>query len=452
MDKLSSLLSEITSYTEWLMLFFVIGGGLYLIISCKFLPYFYFCHTVNILRGKFDKQEDKGEVSHFQALSAVVANTVGMGNISGVAIAIHQGGPGIVFWMWMTALIGACIKFYSCSLAIIYREEQPNGSHQGGTMYYMTNGIKKYGKPMAIFFCIVGMVGVLPAFTVNQLTQTILVVVRPENYIQIDIFYWKMIIGTILLIITSFVIFGGIKSIVKVSSALVPFMVVIYILAAIYIFATNASAVFPAFELIFQEAFNFKTAFQGGFWALIILGVRRAIFSNESGLGTAPMYHGQSKTNKPIEEGLVAMFGPYIDTIIVCTITALIIIISGSYETTENNGIALTLHAFDKLLHGFGDELLMILVIVFAVSSLFTYSYYGTKCLSFIAGEKIGKWYNYFYIASILLSAMASLGVVLGLIDLAFALMCVPNMIAVLWLSPKVNTEMKKYFMDLKNS
>lgn len=175
----------------------------------------------------------------------------------------------------------------------------------------------------------------------------------------------------------------GVKKIVRVASALVPFMVALYILAALVIMFTNVDQILPSFQQIFAEAFNFNTAVQGGFWGLVILGVRRAVFSNESGIGTAPMYHGQSKTNEPIQEGLVAMLGPFIDTLIVCTITALIIIISGTYLEAEHNGIVMTLHAFDKLLFGFGDELLLLLVVVFAISTLFTYSYYGTKCLTF---------------------------------------------------------------------
>lgn len=242
----------------------------------------------------------------------------------------------------------------------------------------------------------------------------------------------------------------GVKKIVRVASALVPFMVALYILAALVIMFTNVDQILPSFQQIFAEAFNFNTAVQGGFWGLVILGVRRAVFSNESGIGTAPMYHGQSKTNEPIQEGLVAMLGPFIDTLIVCTITALIIIISGTYLEAEHNGIVMTLHAFDKLLFGFGDELLLLLVVVFAISTLFTYSYYGTKCLTFLAGRKIGSYYNTIYIFSIIFAAIASLELVIGLIDLSFALMAIPNMIAVLWLSPHINKAMKAYFSKVK--
>ncbi|SFT16643.1 alanine or glycine:cation symporter, AGCS family [Zhouia amylolytica] len=450
MKELTEAIGHITSYTEWIMLVLTIGGGCFLVFYSRFKPYLHIKHAIDVIRGKYDHESDSGQVSHFQALSSVVASTVGLGNISGVAIAIYFGGPGVVFWMWLTAIIGASIKFYSCGLAILLREKDEHGNVLGGPMYYMKLGLKQYGRPLAVFFSIAGLVGVLPAFTANQLTQSVVQVINPEQYLSLGEFYWKLVIGVVLTIITIFVIYGGLKSIVKAATAIVPFMVVLYMLTAVYILATNAEAIAPSFKLIFTEAFNIQTATQGGLWGLILLGIRRAVFSNESGVGNAPMYHGQSKTNQPVHEGLVAMLGPFIDTIIVCTITALIIIISGVYIEAESNGIALTLSAFEKLMHGFGDELLMVMIICFGISTLFTYSYYGTKCLNYLAGPKIGKYYNAIYIISIIFAAVASVDLVVGLIDLAFALMSIPNMIAVLWLAPKMNLAMNSYFNQLK--
>ncbi len=449
MESVNNLISQITSVTEWIMLFLIIGGGLFLVFYSRFAPYRYFKHAIGIVAGKYDKTGDVGNVTHFQALSSVIAATVGLGNISGVAIAIYYGGPGVVFWMWITAIIGSCIKFYSGGLAILLRKKDALGNVLGGPMYYMTLGVKNFGKPMAIFFCCAGLIGVLPAFTANQLTQSVIEVINPNQFIEIGVFKWKLIIGLILVVITSLVIFGGLKRIVKASTAIVPFMVMIYILVALFIFIIHWEYVLPSLKLIFTEAFSTKTATQGTLWAIILLGVRRAVFSNESGIGNAPMYHGQSKTNEPVQEGLVAMLGPFIDTILVCTITALIIIISGVYVNSENNGILLTLSAFDKLLYGFGDEILMVMVISFGISTLLTYSYYGTKCLTFLFGEKIGDYYNAIYIISIIFAAIASLDLVVGLIDLAFALMSIPNMITVLYLSPKMNAAMKIYFKNL---
>lgn len=450
MNSVTEIIGKITSVTEWIMLFLVIGGGLFLVFYSRFRPYRYGKHAIKILSGKVDKSNATGEVTHFQALSSVIAATVGLGNISGVAIAIYYGGPGVVFWMWVTALIGACIKFYSCSLAVFYRERK-NGSVSGGPMYYMKSGLK-YGKPLAVFFAVAGLIGVLPAFTANQLTQSLVEIVQPDRFLAIGPFYWKLLIGIVLVIITSFVIFGGLQKIARTASLLVPFMVLVYFVAAIVVIATNASQVFPSLRLIFEEAFNIHTAVQGGLWALILLGIRRAMFSNESGVGTAPMYHGQSKTEEPVREGLVAMLGPFIDTIVVCTITAIVIIISGEYLQVENNGILMTIRAFEQLLFGFGGELLMLLVIVFGISTLFTYSYYGTKCLTFLAGKKTGKYYNYLYIISIVFAAVASVELVVGLIDMAFAFMSIPNMIAILILAPKINASMKTYLKKYNES
>lgn len=451
MDAINNFLSTVLPYTEWVMLFLIIGGGLFLVFYSKLLPYRYFKHAIAITRGKYDDPNDPGEVSHLQALSSAVAATVGMGNIAGVAIAIYQGGPGVVFWIWVTAVIGMCIKFYSCSLAIMFRGKDSDGNLQGGPMYYITQGIGNKAKPLAIFFCIAGLFGVLPAFTTNQFTQTLVGVINPDETIAVlGEFNWKLTIGIILSIITSFVIFGGLKKIAKVATAIVPFMVMLYLLAVVYIMIVNAGEVFPSLKLIFAEAFNLKTAVQGGLWGLIIIGIRRAVFSNESGVGNAPMYHGQSKTKEPVQEGLVAMLGPFIDTIVVCTLTAVVIILSGAYLEANNNGIEMTLIAFEKSLYGVGDILLMVIVSAFALSTLFTYSYYGTKCLSFLTNAKSGKIYNFIYIASITFAAVASVDLVVNLIDLSFALMVIPNMIAVIYLAPKVNAAMKTYFSKLK--
>ncbi|MBT8264047.1 MAG: alanine:cation symporter family protein [Muriicola sp.] len=452
MNSINDFLSAILPYTEWVMLLLIIGGGLYLVFYSRLLPYRHFWHAVSITSGKYDHPDDPGEVSHLQALSSAVAATVGLGNISGVAIAIYLGGPGVVFWIWITALVGMCIKFYSCSLAIMYRDKDTEGNLQGGPMYYMMQGMGKKAKPLAVFFCIAGLFGVLPAFTTNQFTQTLMGVVDPNtNIAAFGDFNWKLGIGIVLSIITSFVIFGGLKKIAKVATAIVPFMVLMYLLAVVVIMTMNLGEVLPSLQLILVEAFNFETAIQGGFWGLVIIGIRRAVFSNESGVGNAPMYHGQSRTTEPVQEGLVAMLGPFIDTIVVCTLTAIVIILSGAYLEAESNGIVMTLIAFKKSLFGYGDILLMIIVVAFALSTLFTYSYYGTKCLSFLTNAKTGKIYNYIYIGSITFAAVASVDLVVNLIDLAFALMVIPNMIAVIYLAPRVNKAMKGYFLKVKN-
>ncbi|WP_420323045.1 alanine/glycine:cation symporter family protein [Flagellimonas sp.] len=452
MEAINDFLSAMLPYTEWVMLILLIGGGLFLVFQSKFLQYRYFGHAIAITAGKHDTEGAKGDVSHLQALSAAVAATVGLGNISGVAIAIYMGGPGVVFWIWITALIGMCIKFYSCSLSIMFRGTDSEGKLQGGPMFYITQGIGKKAKPLATFFCIAGLFGFLGVFTANQFTQTFMNVVKPdESLALLGDFNWKLIVGITLAVITSFVIFGGLRKIAKVASAIVPFMVLVYFVAVLVVMANNATDIIPSLKLIMTEAFNFDTMVKGGFWGLVILGVRRAMFSNEAGLGSAPMYHGQSKTDEPVQEGLVAMLGPFIDTIVVCTLTAIVIILSGAYLEAESNGILMTLIAFKKTLFGYGDVLLMVIVSAFALSTLFTYSYYGVKCLSFLTNAKIGKYYNWYFVATIVFAAVASVDLVINLIDLAYALMVIPNMIAVLYLSPKVNLAAKNYFSKMKH-
>ncbi|MBU2975570.1 alanine/glycine:cation symporter family protein [Zobellia sp. B3R18] len=450
MDTINDFISAALPFTEWPMFLLLIGGGLFLVFYSKFLPYRYFGHAIAITAGKYDNDKSEGDVSSFQALSAAVAATVGLGNISGVAIAIHDGGPGVVFWIWVTALIGMCIKFYSCSLAIMFRSTDSNGKLQGGPMYYITQGLGPKAKPLALFFAVCGLFGFLGVFTANQFTETFMSVVEPnETIANFGDFNWQLGIGVVLAVVTSFVIFGGLTKIAKVASAIVPFMVLVYLVAVVVVMVLNASQIIPSLKLIITEAWNFKTVVTGGFWGLVIIGVRRAMFSNEAGLGSAPMYHGQSKTDNPIKEGLVAMLGPFIDTILVCTFTAVVIILSGAY-LEDGSGIVMTLSAFETTLFGYGDVLLMIIVTAFAFSTLFTYSYYGVKCLSFLTNAKIGKFYNWYFVLMIVFAAVASLDLVKNLIDLSYALMVIPNMIAVLLLAPKVNKEARKYFQRLK--
>ncbi|WP_324025430.1 alanine/glycine:cation symporter family protein [Maribacter sp. BPC-D8] len=451
MDTINDFIASALPYTEWPMFLLLIGGGLFLVFYSKLMPYRFFGHAIAITAGKYDNKDSKGDVSSFQALSAAVAATVGLGNISGVAIAIHDGGPGVVFWIWMTALIGMCIKFYSCSLSIMYRGTDSEGKMQGGPMYYITKGLGEKARPLAIFFAVCGLFGFLGVFTANQFTETFMSVVDPGTTIMdMSDENWKWTIGLVLAIITSFVIFGGLTKIAKVASAVVPFMVAVYLIAVIAVMVLNSEQILPALKMIITEAWNFKSLATGGFWGLVIIGVRRAMFSNEAGLGSAPMYHGQSKNDEPIREGLVAMLGPFIDTILVCTFTAIVIILSGAY-LEDSSGIVMTLSAFERTLFGWGDVLLMVIVTAFALSTLFTYSYYGVKSLSFLTNAKIGKFYNWYFVIMIVFAAVASLELVKNLIDLSYALMVIPNMIAVLLLAPKVNVELKKYILKYKD-
>ena len=447
--EFDKIISEISSFVwGYPLLFILIGGGLYLLFVSKFLPFKYFFHAIDIVRGKFNDKKSDGEISHFQALTTALSATVGMGNIAGVAVAISIGGPGAIFWMWVSGIIGMSTKFFTSALAVMYRGVDSAGKKQGGPMYFIVNGLGKKWFPMAIFFSFCGMVGALPVFNVNQLTQAINDIVLKPNGFEVSLFS-NAIIGLILIILTSIVILGGLKRISRVSARLVPFMVGVYIISILVILIVNYNNVPEYLYLIFYDAFNAdyysgNSALGGVLGALIILGIRRGAFSNEAGIGMAPMAHGAAKTNNPIKEGFVAMLGPFIDTLMVCTMTALAILVTGAWKT-QADGVSLTAAAFESSFSDIGNYILLACVFVFSISSLFSYSYYGTKCLSFIAGDNNKKKYNYIYIISIMLGSTTSLSMMINLIDTFFALMAIPTMIATLILAPKVLNELKKY-------
>ena len=447
--SIDKIISEISSFVwGYPLLVILIGGGLYLLIISKFTPFKYFFHAIDIIRGKYDDKKSDGEISHFQALTTALSATVGMGNIAGVAVAISIGGPGAIFWMWISGIIGMSTKFFTSSLAIMYRGVDSVGNKQGGPMYFIVNGLGKKWLPMAIFFSFCGMVGALPVFNVNQLTQAINDIVLRPNGLEVSLLS-NAIIGLLLIILTSIVILGGLKRISKVSAKLVPFMVGVYILSVLVILVLNFDKVPQYIYLIFYDAFHAdyysgNSSLGGVLGALIILGIRRGAFSNEAGIGMAPMAHGAAKTNNPIKEGFVAMLGPFIDTLLVCTMTALAILVTGAWQS-EADGVTLTATAFESTFSVAGNYILLACVFIFSISSLFSYSYYGTKCLSFLAGDHNKKKYNYIYIISIMLGATTSLSMMINLIDTFFALMAIPTMIATLILAPKVLQKLKTY-------
>ncbi len=455
MEKLDLFISEMAS-TAWglPLLLLLIGGGLYLLIRIKFLPFRYLGHAIAVLRGKYDNESDCGEISHFQALTTALSATVGMGNIAGVAVAIALGGPGAVFWMWVSAVIGMSTKFFTATLAILYRGKDSEGKIQGGPMYFIMEGLGRKWKPLAVVFSIAGLVGALPVFNVNQLTQAINdILLKPAGLYYG--FSSDLIIGVILVLITSIVILGGLSRISKTASKLVPAMVVFYFIMVLIILGVHIDVLPYYFKLIFTDAFSASfykgDAFLGGIvGGIILLGIRRGAFSNEAGIGTAPMAHGAAKTNEPIREGLVAMLGPAIDTLIVCTLTALTILVTGVWQSSDANGVSLTATAFADGIPNFGKYALLLCIAVFSISSLFSYSYYGTKCMSFLFGAKYKGYYNYIYIVSIIMGATTSLSMMINLIDTFFALMAVPTMTATILLAPRVIKEAKKYFGNLK--
>lgn len=456
MEKLDQLITDFSSFVWGLpLLILLIGGGLYLLIRSQFLPFRFIGHAIQVLRGKYDDPNDPGQISHFQALTTALSSTIGMGNIAGVAVAISIGGPGAVFWMWVSAVVGMSTKFFTSTLAIMFRGKDSAGELQGGPMYFIMEGLGKSWKPLAIMFSVFGMLGALPVVNVNQLTQAINDIILTPNGVEVGL-STNLIIAFVLVVLTSIIVFGGLKRISTTASKMVPSMVLLYFILVGIILISNYETVPKYLSMIFTDAFaaeNFKgDPFSGGvLGALILLGIRRGAFSNEAGIGTAPLAHGAAKTDEPVREGLVAMLGPAIDTLIVCTLTALAILVTGVWQTTADNGVSLTASAFADTMPGVGPYLLMICVFIFSVSSLFSYSYYGTKCLSFLIGADKKHYYNYIYILSIILAATTSFDMMLNFIDGVFALMAIPTMTSTIILAPKVINEFKRYIKTLRN-
>ncbi len=460
---MSELIARVANEIYTPVAFLLILGGLFFLVFSRFVQYKYFKHAINILRGKYSNPNDPGQINAYQALSTALASTVGMGNIAGVAAAISIGGPGALFWMWMTALVGMSTNFFTSTLSVMYRGKDSEGVIQGGPMYVIREALGKKWQPLAILFSVCCLVGCLPIFQANQLTQAIVDIGIDNEEIKTATFTLvgvvistpKFIIGIAIMLIAGVVILGGIQRIGNWAGKMVPMMIIIYFLSVFSILIMHLDQIPHYLWMIISDAFtadNYKgsPALGGIVGGLIIAGVRRASFSNEAGIGTAPLALGASKSTEPIREGLVSMLSPAIDTLIVCTLTALAILATDVWQTTGTSGVTLTSMAFQTALPGFGKYILLLCAFFFAVTSVFSYSYYGSKSLSFLFGVKASKWYNYFYLITIVLGAIASMQDIMNIIDIAYALMAIPTMLSGFALAPKVMTEAKRYFAALK--
>lgn len=417
----------------------LIGGGLVLSLWSRFLPFTMLGHAIGLLRGTEESSAAEGEISHFKALATALSSTIGIGNIGGVAIAIVQGGPGAVFWMWLAAIVGMTTKFFSCTLAVMYRKRNDRGVLEGGPMYYIEVGLGRRFRFLAVLFSAFGMVGCLALFQANQMSEILKA--------GMDVNPW--ITGLATLMLVAMVVLGGLERIATVASRLVPLMCLIYLTLACFVLVKNASAVPGIFTSIFHDAFS-GTAASGGFAGIAFktvlqTGIKRAAFSNEAGIGTAPMAHGAAKTAEPVREGLVAMLGPFIDTIVICTLTALVILTTSDWKGPEMQGVQLTMLAFESTMGSMGKSAILLVVVMFGVTTMFGYSYYGKKCFRYLFGTKHDIIYDLFYLAGLLFGAVVSAEIVVNLIDTSFALMAYPNMLATLLLAPKVLGELKSY-------
>jgi len=430
----------------------LVGGGVFFMIHSRLQHFRYFGHSFDLLKGKYnDQTASAGDISHFRALSTALAGTIGLGNITGVAVAITTGGPGAVFWMWVTAIVGISTKFYTASLAIMYRGTDDSGRLQGGPMYVVREGLDRKWLPLAYLFAVAGMIGVLPLFQMNQLVQINreLIGIPMGLATSEEHFTFDFILGLILAVLVLSVALGKINRVSAVAAKVVPAMVLFYFAITALLLIMYAGEIPAMFLLIFTDAFSGDAVLGGALGAVILIGVQRGAFSNEAGIGTEMLAHGAARTNEPTREGLVAMIGPIVDTLIVCTCTAIALLVTGVWDDGAQ-GITLTTMAYQQAFPGFGAYFLLLMVFVLSFTTALTYWYYGTKCMGFLLGTAREKLYMWIYMVLIVVGAVVSLDVVIDLMDGVYATMAIPTMVSTLLLAPKVMQTARIYFRRLQ--
>ena len=439
------------------VVFFLFVCGIFLTLKMGFVNIRLFFQSVRITLGLTDKGKKKqGEISHFKALSTALSATVGLGNIAGVAIAVSLGGPGAVFWMLVMAFIGMSTKFTECTLAVMFREKRSDQRIMGGPMEYLKKGLSemgwpKLGKILAVTFCILCIGGSFGGGIAFQVNQSLNAISLSLPFLQ----DYKWIYGLFVIILVASVIIGGIKRISDVAVRIVPLMFCIYMLMALVVFVMYYQQIPQAFLLIFQQAFSPEAGY-GGLVGILVIGLQRAAFSNEAGLGSSPIVHSAARVNHPVEEGAVAILEPFLDTIVICIITALVIIVTGVYNNPEyadlvlqQKGAALTSRALSQA-HGLFPYILSAVVFLFAFSTIISWSYYGERCFSFVFGEKRALIYKISVLVLIFLGAMATSTEIMAFCDLMILSMSLPNLFGVLLLSGKVKSSLKDYLVSIK--
>ena len=442
MDLIKELLNELNSLV-WgpAMLVLILGTGLFLMGGLRFMPLRHIAYGFRMLwQGR--KETGEGDIAPFKALMTSLAATIGTGNIAGVATAIFLGGPGALFWMWCTALVGMATKYAEAVLAVQYRETDEKGNHIGGPMFYIKNGLKKHWAWLGTAFALFG---ALAGFGIGNTIQANSVADALNSKLGIS----HELTGFVLAALVGLVLIGGIKRIADVAGKLVPFMAIAYVAASLVVLATNASEIPAAFSLIFTHAFT-PVAATGGFagaavWAAIRFGVARGIFSNEAGLGSAPIAHAAAATDSPVRQGTIAMLGTFIDTLIICTMTGLVIIVTGAWTSGET-GATLSSLAFETALPGVGGYIVTFGLSIFAFTTLLGWSFYGEKCVEYLFGVRSIVPFRVLWIIAIPIGATAKLSFIWLLADTLNALMALPNLIALLLLSPLVFKLTREYF------
>ena len=460
MEKfLNSVDNLIVSYNDnigvYLLLVLLIPTGIYFTIRFKFLQITRLGHSLRIISGKYDRKSDTGDINHFRALTTALSATIGTGNIVGVALAIYFGGPGAIFWMWVTGFLGMILKFAECTLSTKFRKVNKDGSISGGPMYYMEIALKDklgyFAKVLAVIFAIATILCSLGTGNMAQSHSMTDVLFTNYNFPT-----W--ISGLFITSVVLLVIVGGIKRIAEVTSKLVPVMAAAYIISAITVIVILYNKIPDAFNMIFHDAFS-GTAAAGGFLGsafilTITWGVRRGLFSNEAGQGSAAIAHAAAKTKYPAREGLVASVGPLIDTIIICTLTALVIILTGAWSSGIK-GVAMTVDGFTRGLSNIGlgsvgRHIVAGGLLLFAFSTIISWSYYGTRAAEYLFGEKLIKPYRYLYALFVFFGSIWGIDLVWHFVDMVITFMTVPNLIALLLLAPVVSKEIKSYFSEMK--
>jgi len=434
------------------LMILLVGTGFYLTIRIGFIQFRGFRHGIKVLFNRFSKEDDPGEISPFRALCAALSATIGTGNIVGVAAAILIGGPGAVFWMWITALVGMATKFSCCALAVHFRKIDDSGEVHGGPMYYIEMGMGPSFKWLAVLFAVftaIASVGIGNMFQINNVAAAVNTIIYGYDVKSSEMV--NLIVGLTAAGLVALVILGGIKRIANVASKIVPFMCVFYILAGLFILFKNAEIIPHGLKLIFKYAFTAPESVAGGLLGGVIRsGVARGLFSNEAGLGSAAIAHGAARTKEPIRQGMVAMLGPFIDTIVVCTITALVIICTGAYELVEVKG-KLTSAAFEMGIPGSG-RLVSLATIFFAFSTLISWSYYGGRSVDYLFGRKAVIIYRWIYVGFVFIGSVIHLGVVIDFCDAMNGLMAIPNLIALIVLSPLLASLTRDYIELMKKT
>lgn len=467
---------KIGEFEAFAVIFWLAAAGVILTITFKFINVRAFGLALRTVRGKYSKASDPGEVTHFQALSAAVSGTVGLGNIAGVAIGIQNGGPGVAFWLFLSGFIGMSTKFAECTLGVKYREFDAAGRVHGGPMYYLRKGFaergfKQVGVLLAGVFavmCVFASFGGGNIFQVNQVTSQLISITGGDQSFFFD---KQWVFGVIMALLTALVIIGGIQGIAKVTGRLVPLMCIIYVVSCLIVLTVNANDILPAISTIVREAFEPRAAIIGGLLSAFIWGMRRATFSNEAGIGSAPIAHAAAKTRRPASEGIVALLEPFLDTVVICSLTSLVLVVTMHFkgagaEFTINNhpfvlgqvvgdgtkfGIEMTSLAFETV-HSSFKYVLFVCVFCFAFSTLITWSYYGLQAWQYIFGKRdLTAWiYKVIFCLVIVVGSSASMASATDFSDASLFGMSIPNLIGVYFLLPIVRSELARFIAFAK--